>query len=192
MKAFDRLVRALSRLGIALAAAAMLVSLFLIGYSVVMRYFLNRPTAWVDELVGYLLVASVMLAAADALLSGEHIAVDIVTEKLGPRGRRWTLLGGLIAVGASAALLVVEGIDMVAFSRMVGLMSNGYLAVPMWVPQAVVPIGAALMGLAATVAFVAAWRDRNPLAATVAFVAAWRDRNPPPTAVEPHLPAGIE
>ena len=176
MKALDRFVRALARLGIALAAIALLASMFLIGYSVVMRYFLNRPTAWVDELVGYLLVASVMLAAADALLSGEHIAVDIVTEKLGPRGRRWTLLGGLIAVGASAALLVVEGIDMVAFSRLVGLMSNGYLAVPMWIPQLLVPVGAALMGLAAIVAFAAAWRDRDP----------------PPAAAEPHLPAGIE
>ena len=28
---------------------------------------------------------------------------------------------------------------MVRFSRMVGLMSNGYLAVPMWIPQLLVP-----------------------------------------------------
>ncbi len=28
---------------------------------------------------------------------------------------------------------------MVGFSRMVGLMSNGYLAVPMWIPQLLVP-----------------------------------------------------
>ena len=47
---------------------------------------------------------------------------------------------------------------MVAFSRMVDLKSNGYLAVPMWMPQLLVPVGAVLMGLAAIVAFVAAWR----------------------------------
>jgi len=47
---------------------------------------------------------------------------------------------------------------MVAFSRMVDLKSNGYLAVPMWIPQIFVPVGAALMGLAAIVAFAAAWR----------------------------------
>jgi TRAP-type C4-dicarboxylate transport system permease small subunit len=176
MKAIDRLVRALARLGIALAALALLASMFLIGYSVVMRYFLNQPAAWVDELAGYLLVAAVMLAAADALLEGEHIAVDILTERLSARGRRWTALGGLVAVALSAALLTVEGADMVGFSRMVGLMSNGYLAVPMWLPQLLVPAGAALM-LAAAV---------------VAFVAAWRSPEAPPAVTELHRSAGIE
>jgi len=159
MKALDRFVRALARLGIALAAIALLASMFLIGYSVVMRYFLNQPAAWVDELAGYLLVAAVMLAAADALLEGEHIAVDILTERLSARGRHWTLLGGLVAVALSALLLALEGVDMVGFSRMVGLMSNGYLAVPMWIPQLLVPIGAALMLAAAVIAFAAAWRN---------------------------------
>jgi len=176
MKLLDRLVRGLARLGIALAAVALLASLFLVCYSVVMRYFLNEPVPWVDELVGYLLVASVMLAAADALLEGEHIAVDIVTERLSARGRWWSALLGFLAVAASAALLTVEGWDMVAFSRMVDLKSNGYMAVPMWVPQLLVPAGAALMGVAAVVAFGIAWRDRNA----------------PPASNEPHRPAGIE
>ncbi len=162
MRMLDRLVRHLAALGIALAAIALLASMFLIGYSVVMRYFVNRPVAWVDELSGYLLVAAVMLASADALLEGEHIAVDIVTERLSARGKRWILLAGLVAVAASALLLAIEGADMVSFSRMVGLMSNGYLAVPMWIPQLIVPVGAALLFAAAIVAFIAAWRDRLP------------------------------
>lgn len=157
----DRLVRHLATLGVALAALALLVSMFMIGYSIVMRYALNRPAPWVDELAGYLLVAAVMFAAADALLEGEHIAVDIVTERLSTRGKRWTLLGGLVTVFASALLLAVEGVDMVAFSKMVGLMSNGYMAVPMWIPQLLVPIGAALMGAAAVCQFVAVWRRRR-------------------------------
>ena len=176
MKRIDRLVRALARIGIALAAVALLASMFLIGYSVVMRYFLNQPAAWVDELCGYLLVAAVMLAAADALLEGEHIAVDILTERLSARGRRWTALGGLVAVALSALLLAIEGADMVGFSRMVGLMSNGYLAVPMWIPQLLVPAGAALM-LAAAV---------------IAFVAAWRLREVPPAVTELHRNTGID
>ncbi len=161
MTLLDRLVRRLAALGVALAALALLASMFVIGYSVLMRYVVNRPVPWVDELAGYLLVAAVMLAAADALLHGEHIAVDILTERLSGRGKRWVLLGGLVTVFASALLLVVEGIDMVAFSRMVGLMSNGYLATPMWIPQLLVPIGAALLGIAAIRELVAAWRRRR-------------------------------
>lgn len=160
MRFFDRIVRGLSALGIALAAIALLASLALIVYSVVMRYGVNRPAAWVDELVGYLLVACVMLAAADALFHGEHIAVDILTERLGARGKRLTLLAGLVAVGASAGLLAYEGWDMVSFSRMVGLLSNGYLAVPMWIPQLLVPVGAVLLALAAISGFVDALRRK--------------------------------
>jgi len=159
-------VRSLARIGIAIAAAALLVSLALIAWSVVMRYFLNQPVTWVDELVGYLLVVSVMLAAADALQEGEHIAVDIVTEKLAPRGRRIVLLIGLVAVAASALLLAYEGYDMVSFSKTVNLLSNGYLAVPMWIPQLAVPIGALLLFAAAIAGIAAGWRDKEaPVAA---------------------------
>jgi C4-dicarboxylate transporter DctQ subunit len=135
--------------------------MFTIGYSVVMRYVANRPVPWADELAGYLLVATVMLAAADALLHGEHIAVDILTERLAARGRRRVVVGGLAAVAAAAALLAVEGADMVAFARMVDLRSNGYLAVPMWIPQLLVPVGAALLGAAAIHQLVVAWRARG-------------------------------
>ena len=158
MKLLDRLIRALARIGAALAAASLLVSMLVIGYSVVMRYFANRPVPWTDELAGYLLVASVMLAAADALFQGEHIRVDVLVERLSARGRWVAVLTGLLAIIAAAALLAVEGADMVAFSRMVDLKSNGYLAVPMWIPQLLVPVGAALMGAAAIVSFLAAWR----------------------------------
>ena len=163
MKAFERLVRALAGAGVAIAAASTLVSMAVIAYSVVMRYVFNEPVPWVDELVGYLLVASVMLAAADALFHGEHIAVDVLTERLAGRGRRIVALVGLAAVAVTAVLLAWEGVDMVAFSRMVGLRSNGYLAAPMWLPQLAVPAGAALLGVAAVVAFIAAWRGRPSL-----------------------------
>lgn len=158
-KGFDRLVAWLARIGAALAALSLLGSLALIVYSVVMRYFLNAPVPWVDEIVGYLLVACVMLAAADALRGGEHIAVDVLTERLSVRGRRRALLLGLAAVAVSASLLLVEGYHMVAFSRMVGLLSNSSLAVPMWIPQLVVPLGALMLLLAAVAAFGIAWQD---------------------------------
>ena len=152
MRTFDRVVGCLATLGLALAASALLTSLALIVYSVAMRYFINRPQAWVDEAVGYLLVASVMLAAAAALRDGEHICVDIVTEKLSSRGRRLIALAGLIAVVVTASLLVFEGYGTVEFSRMVGLRSNGYLALPLWIPQLLIPVGAVLLALAAIAA----------------------------------------
>lgn len=176
MSLLSRVVRRLAAWGIGLAAATLIASMLLIVYAVVMRYFLNQPPPWVDEVVGYLLVAAVMLASADALLQGDHIGVDILTERLGARGRKIALLFGLLAVTVCGVLLINEGIDMAAFSRMVGLNSNGFLATPMWMPQLLVPIGGALLALAAIVAFVDAWRGTAP----------------PPDPGATHHPAGIE
>lgn len=158
----ELVVGALARVALGLSAVSLLASLATIVYSVVRRYVFNAPLPWSDELVGYLLVASVMLAAADALLEGEHITVDILTERLAPRGKRIALVLGLIAVAATAVLLVVEGIGTVRFSIMVGQRSNGELALPLWMPQALVPIGAALLLLAAIAALVGAWRGTTP------------------------------
>ena len=148
----DRAVGALSDLGSALAGLSLLVSLGLISYSVVLRYAFNHPQSWVDEIVGYLLVATVMLAAADALQKGEHIAVDVMTERLGARGKRLTLVCGLISVALTAAIYLYEGWDTAMFSRMAGIVSTGYLETPVWLPQMLVPIGGAMLLIAAIVA----------------------------------------
>jgi C4-dicarboxylate transporter DctQ subunit len=157
----ERLIRTIARVALGFSAAALLASLATIVYSVVRRYVFNAPVAWSDELVGYLLVASVMLAAAESLLGGEHISVDIVTERLAPRGRWVAFLFGLVAVAATAILLAVEGVGTVRFSLMVGQRSNGELALPLWMPQSLVPIGALLLLAAAVAAFVQAWRSRS-------------------------------
>ena len=98
MARIERMVRALARLGLALAALALIASLATISYSVIRRYVFGAPVAWTDELVAYLLVASVMLAAGDALLGGEHISVDILTDRLRPGGKRIAALIGLFTV----------------------------------------------------------------------------------------------
>ncbi|MBI3710458.1 MAG: TRAP transporter small permease [Proteobacteria bacterium] len=142
-------IRRLTDAAMAVAAASVLFSLALVCYSVLMRYFANRPVPWVDEMVGYVLVASVMFAIAEALRKGEHIGVDILTERLPPRARRAIYVLGMVAVAVTAGALVVEGWTTAAFSKMLGIRSIGYLATPIWIVQAMVPIGGALLLLAA-------------------------------------------
>lgn len=142
-------VRWLTDAAMALAAASVLLSLALVCYSVLTRYLANRPEPWVDEAVGYVLVASVMFAIAEALRRGEHIAVDFVAERLPPGGRRAVHALGMVAVAVTAAALIVEGWGMVEFSRMIGIISIGYLEIPIWIPQAMVPLGGLLLLLAA-------------------------------------------
>ncbi len=119
-----------------------------------MRYFLNQPIPWVDELVGYLLVGLVMLAAADALRRGEHISVDLLTDRLRPRGRRLTAAAGQLAVLIAGLALVQGGWQTAAFSKLLGIYSTGYLAIPIYLPQLLVPMGGLLLALAAAMGLV--------------------------------------
>ncbi len=139
----------LCRLGVAVGAILLLISLALVGYSVVMRYFLNQPIVWVDELVGYLLVGLVMLAAGNALIRGEHISVDLLTGRLGPVGRRVSDAAGLVAVLAVGVALLIGGWQTAAFSAFLGIRSTGYLDMPIQYPQTLIPLGGGLLALAA-------------------------------------------
>ncbi|HJM49869.1 MAG TPA: TRAP transporter small permease [Alphaproteobacteria bacterium] len=145
----SRLLAAATAAGLMVGALLVLALTGIVGYSVGMRYLLGQPQTWSDELVGYLMVSMVMLGAAEVMRRGEHIEVDLLTERLAPRWRRLTRIWGQAATAFVAAVLMVAGFEMVFFSASVGLLSDGYLEVPMWIPQLAVPVGAALLLLTA-------------------------------------------
>lgn len=149
LAALDRLTALASRLFVALGAAIAVVMAVAISYSVVMRYVLNTPQVWTDELMGYLMVALVMFGLGETVRRGDHISVDLITARLGPRGQVLARVWGLVAMITVAAVLLQRSWDMVAFSRMVGLLSDGYLSMPIWIPQSSLLIGFFLMILAA-------------------------------------------
>lgn len=135
--------------GVAASAAGVLVSLALIAWSVVMRYVFHRPPVWVDDVIGFLLVGIVMLASAQALRRGEHIGVDLLTARLGPRGRRWARAMALLAVLAVCAIFVVNGWQTAMFAKQLGIVTEGQVELPAWLLQLAIPLGGVMMGLVA-------------------------------------------
>lgn len=165
LRALGRVVSALAGLGMALAAAGLLVSFVLIGWAVVMRYWFNAAPIWVDEVVGFLLVAIVLLAAAQTLRRGEHIGVDLLTDRLSVPARRWTRAWAALATGVIAGVLIVNGWETAALARKLGLLTEGTLEWPTWLLMLLMPIGGTLLLLAAVEAL---WRTlvgAAPLAA---------------------------
>ncbi|MGQ0676108.1 MAG: TRAP transporter small permease [Rhodospirillales bacterium] len=154
-QAVVKLAAALARASTALGAAAVLLCFALVCYSVAMRYFLGDPLGWSDEVTGWLVVGVVMLGAADAQARGEHVGVDLVTERAGPRLKRALGRFGAATVAASAAIMAWQGWEMVRFSAMLDLKSNTLGSVPLWPVQALVPLGGLLL-LAVALAQVAA------------------------------------
>ncbi|HEX6977758.1 MAG TPA: TRAP transporter small permease [Alphaproteobacteria bacterium] len=151
IRAVERVVAAVSRAGLRLAAAATLGAFGLVCYAIGMRYFFDRPQSWTDEAVGWLMVIIVMFALPEAQRRGDHIGVDVLTERMtGGRRRAFAILG-VGTVFACAFLLVKEGIETVLFTRMLGLLSNNIPEIDLWIVQAFVPAGGALLALVAVV-----------------------------------------
>lgn len=145
----DAIVIGLTRVCGALSALLILVVLAQITTAVVRRYVLDAPLQWNDEMLGYLLVAMVMLGAAEALRRGDHIAIDLLTSRLGPRGQR--LQAGFAHLGVMGFALVV-GLsiwDSIEFARAFGSYSIGYIEIQTWIPQVPVAIGSVLLFLTA-------------------------------------------
>jgi len=149
LRVLEAVDAALSRASAALGALLVIATVALVTYSVVMRYLLNTPQTWTDELVGYFLVYIVMLGVSEALRHDEHIAVDLISGRLGSRGRLATEIWGMVVVIAVSGALLISSYGMVAFSHKVGLISDGYVEAPMWIPQLALPIGYGLLILSA-------------------------------------------
>lgn len=145
----EAVASAIALAGGAVSALLILVVLAVTAVSVFNRYILGSPMSGVDEATGFLVVATVMFGAAEALRSGDHIRIDLVVENVSARIRWLFDLWAHVAVLVFSVLLFQTGWHTVAFSRQFGAYSAGYLELPMWIPQATMPLGAALLALVA-------------------------------------------
>lgn len=141
----DRVVGWIVRIATGVAALATLVGFGLVCYVVTARYFFGRGPSWSDEVGGWLVVALVMLAVAEAQRRGEHIGVDLLLERTTGRPHRLLKAFGTLCVGATAAVLVWQGWETVAFSQMIDARPLSIAEMPLWMVQALIPLGAALM-----------------------------------------------
>jgi TRAP-type C4-dicarboxylate transport system permease small subunit len=155
-------VALLSRLALVLAGLTTLAIFGLVTSSVVLRYFFNQPQPWIDEAVGWLLVMSVMLALPEVQRRGDHIGIDYLATRLSESGRRPLILFGLAMVLVSGVIFVVEGIEMVEFSRMIGVLSNQIPEVPLWAVQALIPAGFTLLLLVSATQFLCVMLGLRP------------------------------
>ncbi|TKW66937.1 MAG: TRAP transporter small permease [Paracoccus denitrificans] len=145
LRAYHGAVSLMCRAAFAVASALVLVDLLLLGGSVMARYLFNAPITWADELVALSLTAITMLAAPKVLQEHGHIEVDILTSQA--RGRLSLLIRiwSSVAVLSVALLLIFNGWATAMFSKMIGLLTEGHLELPLWQLQLLLPLGGILL-----------------------------------------------
>ena len=131
---------------LAIIGAVIIVLLtILTGYSVFWRYILGQPITWIDELSGYLVVLMVMVGVSEALRRGDHINVDLLVGRLGETGQRAVAIWSMLAVIGFGVILLVDGINAVLGVYAMGLVSEGYLEISMWIPQSAIILGSVML-----------------------------------------------
>ncbi len=136
----------LSQTTILISGISVLVITLLISFDVLMRYFLDQPQLFVDELTSFLLVAVIFLGTGPTFQKGGHIQVDLLTSRLSSRTqdrmRILTLLIGIILL----AVITYETWISTAVAFRLGRVS-AVMLYPLWIAMAFVPLGLILMGL---------------------------------------------
>lgn len=64
------------------AACVIVFTMLAVLYEIIMRYFLNRPTSWVLEVVEWCQVWMTFLSAAWVLKEKAHVTIDIASARL--------------------------------------------------------------------------------------------------------------
>ena len=75
--------------------------------------------------------------------------MDLLTASLSARGRRWAAGWAALATGAIAVVLVLNGTGTALLARSLGLLTEGALEWPTWMLMLLMPVGGALLLLAA-------------------------------------------
>jgi TRAP-type C4-dicarboxylate transport system permease small subunit len=164
LRLFESLAAVIARLAALAGAVAGLACFALVCASVVARYFFGTPLPWIDYSAAWLVIALTMLATAETQRRDEHIGVEVLRDRLTGRARHAARILGVLSVVAVAAILLREGIETVAFSRMIGIATE-IQAIPLWWLHLLIPIGAALLllvSLAQLLVLLAGGEPRGP------------------------------
>jgi TRAP-type mannitol/chloroaromatic compound transport system permease small subunit len=140
----DALTERVGRVVIWLVLVATLIS----AGNALARYLVGASSnAWL-EIQWYLFGAMFLLAAGYTLKHNGHVRIDIVYNRLGPRGQAWIdLVGGLVFLLPMAGLLAWLGWPMFHEAWVTQEMSPDAGGLARWPVKLLLPVGFGLLAL---------------------------------------------
>lgn len=134
-----RIMGAVSKSCLYLSGLALVLIVLINGTNVFCRYVLFWALSWAEEAMVFLMINAVFLGAVTVTWEHAHIRIDALVQYLG-RGAR--AFAEWLAVAVSAAVLLPVGY---ASYRVVTKLfefdqRSDALHLPVWIPQAIIPI----------------------------------------------------
>jgi TRAP-type C4-dicarboxylate transport system permease small subunit len=149
-------------------AAGYLAAFFVFGiFAVMIAQTVMREaglrTSGADDLTRWFSAAGAFLAMAHAFRHGDFVRVTLLLERVGPRARRGLELLSLAIGSVFCAYLAYWATRSTFESWKYGEMSDGVIAVPMWIPQLSFAVGAILLAVAVVDQLVVVIRGAKPV-----------------------------
>jgi TRAP-type C4-dicarboxylate transport system permease small subunit len=128
-----------------LLVAIMSILVIDVLWQVFSRYVLASPSSFTDELAGFLLIWVGLLGAAYVAGKNEHLAIDLMLQKMkGAKKRRLQIIINTI-VGVFALFVMVFGGTWLVYTRFYLDVKSAALALPLGYVYLIVPISGLLI-----------------------------------------------
>lgn len=125
----------------------LLISVLLVFAQIVLRAVFNIGISGMYELATFSATFSVFFTASLGIRRNTHIRVDLVSNLVSPRAAFALEIAVQVLMLVVCAGLTYSGYLLVDESLMLGDRTTGTIAVPMWIPQMIMPVGGLLMTL---------------------------------------------
>lgn len=139
-----------------LSMLAMLLTAFILTYSVVTRYLFKVPTDWQDEASVFMLIGVTFFSAAYVQSYRGHIGIEVLASILPPSVNRLRLLMVDIISGAFCLFFSWKSWTLFHEAWVDGQTTSSTFAPPLWIPYAMMAAGMTLLSLQIVVQVLAA------------------------------------
>lgn len=135
---------------------AMLLTAFILTYSVVTRYLFKIPTDWQDEASVFMLIGVTFFSAAYVQSYRGHIGIEVLSSILPPAVNRFRLL--LVDIISATFCMFFSWKSWTLFHEawVDGQTTSSTFAPPLWIPYAMMATGMTLLSLQILVQILAA------------------------------------
>ena len=128
-----------------LAGAIVMAMMLFVTADVIMRTFFEKPIQGTYDIVRFMFIGCVFMAAPYVQRIKGHINIEIVTDKLSPKvNRLFAVIGYLLAIYVVGILVWQTGLE-ARDTWIVQEYTMGILRVPLWPAKSVITLGMAML-----------------------------------------------
>lgn len=129
-----------------ISGSLLVTGLLILFLQVIMRYILDIPTTWHDEIARYLVIWGVLLGSAVALRDNEHIRVEVLYNFLPKSMKKWVNQFANLTILLFFFVMIVYGFQLVETKFVSGENSTSGL-LPLWIVYSILPLSGVIMAL---------------------------------------------